>query len=53
MLLLQVLEQIEDLRLDGDVQRRGGLVGDRKSGSPASVMAIITRCFWPPLMRNG
>ena len=25
----------------------------RKSGSAASVIAIITRCFWPPLRRNG
>ena len=25
----------------------------RKSGSDASVMAIMTRCFWPPERRNG
>ncbi len=25
----------------------------RKSGSQASVIAIITRCFWPPDRRNG
>jgi hypothetical protein len=53
MFLLQVLQQLEDLRLDGHVQRRGRLVGDEKSGSAASVMAIITRCFCPPLIRNG
>jgi hypothetical protein len=30
-----------------------GSSASRKSGSAASVMAIITRCFWPPLRRNG
>ena len=30
-----------------------GSSATRKSGSAASVMAIITRCFWPPLRRNG
>ncbi len=30
-----------------------GSSATRKSGSVASVIAIITRCFWPPLMRNG
>jgi hypothetical protein len=30
-----------------------GSSATRKSGSAASVMAIITRCFWPPLMRKG
>ena len=30
--LLHVLQQIEDLRLDGDVERGGGLVGDHQLG---------------------
>ncbi len=32
-LALQVLEQLEDLRLDGDVERRRGLVGDEQRRS--------------------
>ena len=31
-LALQVLQQLEDLRLDGDVERRGRLVGDQQVG---------------------
>jgi hypothetical protein len=45
---LQALEQLQDLRLDGDVERVGRLVGDQRSGSLASAMAIITRWRWPP-----
>ena len=30
MLALQVAHQLEDLRLDGDVERRGRLVGDQQ-----------------------
>ena len=29
---LQLAEQVEDLRLDGDVERRGRLVGDQELG---------------------
>ena len=31
-LALQRLQQLEDLRLDGDVERGGGLVGDQQVG---------------------
>ncbi len=31
-LLLQLLEQLQDLRLDGDIERGGGLVGDQQVG---------------------
>ena len=42
-------QQLEDLRLDGGVERRGRLVGDQQiCGWPASAMAIITRWFMPP-----
>ena len=41
--------QIEDLRLDGDVERGRRLVGDQQAaGSQASAMAIITRWRMPP-----
>ncbi len=29
---LQLLQQLQDLRLDGDVERGGGLVGDQQVG---------------------
>ena len=45
---LQLAHQVEDLRLDGDVERRGRLVGDQQCGSQASAMAIITRWRMPP-----
>ena len=47
-LALQVLERLEDLRLDGDVERGRRLVGDEQIGSLASAMAIITRWRCPP-----
>ena len=31
-LALQVVDQLQDLRLDGDVERGGGLVGDQEVG---------------------
>ena len=40
--------QLEDLRLNGDVERGRRLVGDQQLGSQASAMAIITRCRMPP-----
>jgi hypothetical protein len=45
---LQRHQQIEDLRLDGDVERGGRLVGDQQRGLQASAMAIITRWLMPP-----
>ena len=48
--------RFEDLRLDRDVQRGSGLVGDEElRGRAASAMAIITRCFMPAgeLVRVG
>ena len=54
-LALQRVEQLEDLRLDRDVERRGRLVGDQQRGSQASAIAIITRWRMPPreLVRIG
>ena len=46
-------QQVEDLRLDRHVQRRGRLVGDQEVGLGGQRHAIITRCFWPPDKRNG
>ena len=47
-LLLELSNELEHLGLDGDVQGRGGLVGDQESGSQASAMAMTTRCCMPP-----
>ena len=47
-LALEVLQQVEDLRLHGDVERRGGLVGDEQAGLLISPIAIIARCRMPP-----
>ena len=45
----QRLHQLQDLRLDGDVERGGRLVGDdRASGCRRAPMAIITRWRMPP-----
>ena len=41
-------EQVEDLRLHGDVERGGRLVGDDRSGSMLSAMAIMMRWRMPP-----
>ena len=41
-------KQVENLRLDHDVERGGRLVGDEQLGRQASAIAIITRCFCPP-----
>ncbi len=40
--------QVENLRLDRDVERRRRLVGDEQRGFSTSAMAIITRCRMPP-----
>jgi hypothetical protein len=47
-LLLQVAQQIEDLRLHGHVERGGRLVGDQQHRAQASAIAIITRWRMPP-----
>ena len=46
--LLQVDQYVEDLGLDGDVERGGRLVGDQQRGRPTSAIAIIARCRSPP-----
>ena len=49
VLAAQPLQQLDDLRLDRDVERRGRLVGDRSAcGSAASASAITTRWRMPP-----
>ena len=48
-LLLQLAQQVENLRLDRDVERRRRLVGDdAATGWHASAIAISTRCRMPP-----
>ena len=42
-LFLKALEQREDLRLYGDVQRRCGLIGDQNAWAARQAMAIMTR----------
>ena len=61
--VLQVPEQGEDLRLDGDVQRRGGLVGDQQLGlagqrhgdhhALAQPAGQLVRIVAEPLLRPG
>ena len=41
-------DELEDLRLRGDVERRGRLVGDQQAGSSTSAAAIMIRWRWPP-----
>jgi hypothetical protein len=45
---LQSQQQIEDLRLHGDVERRVGSSAINSLGCEASAIAIITRCRVPP-----
>ena len=47
-LVLEVVEQVDDLRLDRDVERGDRLVGDISFGCRASARAIPIRCRWPP-----
>jgi hypothetical protein len=47
-LLLEVLQQVDDLRLDGDVEGGEGSSQTMKSGSTASALAIPMRWRWPP-----
>ena len=44
----ELAQQVEDLRLDRDVERGRRLVGDQSFGSQASAIAIIARCRMPP-----
>ena len=41
-------DQVEDLRLDGHVERGGRLVGDQQLGVADSAIAIIARWRMPP-----
>ena len=47
-LFLKIAHQVEDLRLNGHIQRRGRLIGDQSVGLQESAMAIITRWRMPP-----
>ena len=47
-LLLQVADQVEDLRLDGDVEGGRRLVGDEQLGVVTSAIAIMARWRIPP-----
>ena len=44
----QLLDELEDLRLHGDVERRRGLVGDEERGLQESAMAMTARWRMPP-----
>ena len=44
---LQLEQEVEDLRLNGDVERGGRLVGNEEAGI-AGDPAIITRWLMPP-----
>ena len=46
-------EQVQDLGLDRDVERRDRLVEHRTRGSAASARAIATRWRWPPERARG
>ena len=52
-LFLQIPDEFEDLGLDGDIERGGGLVGNQEFWLAASAIAIITRCRIPPESRCG
>ena len=47
--LLQLDEQIDDLGLDRDVERRDELVGDQAFGLERKARAMPMRWRWPPL----
>ena len=44
----QFSQQFKNLRLNGDIERGRGLVGDQQLGRLTIAMAIITRCRMPP-----
>ena len=44
----QAQHQLQDLVLDGDVERGRRLVGEQEPGRAASAMAIIARWRMPP-----
>ena len=52
-ILLEVLEQVHDLRLHADVEGGGRLIQDQQSGSSASAVAMTTRWRCPPLSSWG
>ena len=45
---VELAQQVQDLRLDGDVERRGRLVGDEQDGLVGKPMASMTRWRMPP-----
>jgi hypothetical protein len=45
---LEVLQQVEDLRLHGDVERRDRLVADDQLRVDHERAAMPIRCRWPP-----
>ena len=45
---LEALDELDDLRLHGHVERGGGLVGDQELGPSASAMAIMALWRMPP-----
>ena len=51
--LLQLEQEIDDLRLDRDVEGRDQLVGDQTFGLDASARAMPMRWRWPPLNSSG
>ena len=46
--VLQVGQQVDDLRLDGNVERGNRLVADDQVRPGASARAMPMRCRWPP-----
>ncbi|MFR6087097.1 MAG: hypothetical protein ACLUIX_07620 [Oscillospiraceae bacterium] len=45
---LHLADQVQDLGLNGHVQRRGGLIGNEESRLAGQRRAIITRWRIPP-----
>jgi len=50
---LEVLQQVDDLALDGHVERGDRLVADDQARLHRSALAIPMRCRWPPLNSCG
>ena len=51
--VLQVEQQIDDLRLHRNIERGDRLVGDDQRGFSASARAMPMRWRWPPLKACG
>jgi hypothetical protein len=47
-LILQILQQIQHLRLHRHVQRRNGFVADQDFRLQVRQRAMAMRCRWPP-----